>query len=414
MSQFLDQINSSTPVLNSTDCVLLNSCQTDVKHNGDIENVIPNCCISSTDENVDNQDLDSSSRSSLESSKKSGIFWFISSIFKSDLFIPSFGLLLAFISGVLMTAYSSMLKMVHDMDPMQVLVIRGVLQLIIYGSIAKYKKSSFRGSPRLKISFFLFLLAFTGGLRLLFIFTSFSRLNIGDSTTILFSSPILVMVLSIFLLSERCGMFRMVAVSTMITGVVLIAKPPIVFGSAGETYDAIGYTLALSACVMSALGVVLTKLVSKDVDKPVVLFYLGVASSSCGTIGLLTLGEPSVGSYHDWIVGVAIGLLGLLQQYLLVWAIQLESPARVTIMRQMQIVLAYIVEIVLFGVVPTWSDLLGAGLVLCTVIAMSFEKTLLEKCTLRNLRIVTDEEAARPLIPGKVTQYGTNSGATVG
>merc|ERR1719369_90616 len=198
------------------------------------------------------------------------------------------------------------------MDPMQVLVIRGVLQMVFFGSIAKYKKSSFSGSNQLKISLFLVLLAFTGGLRLLFIFTSFSRLNIGDS------SPILVMVLSVFLLSEKCGIFRVVAVTTMITGVVLIAKPPIVFGSEDETYDAIGYTLSLSACVMSALGVVLNKLVSKDVDKPVILFYLGLACSSCGSIGLVTFGQPSVGSYHDWVVGVAIGLLGLLTQFFLV------------------------------------------------------------------------------------------------
>jgi len=396
----------------STGCVLPNASQFDVEQIGDLKNSVLNVCVYRTDETADNQDSDSmSSRSSSQASKESGIFSFMSSIYKSNVFQRSFGLIVAFISGVMMTGYSSMILMVQDMDPMQLLVIRGVLQMVAFGCIAKCKKSSFRGTPTLKISFLLFLLAFTGGLRLLFIFTSFSRLPIGDSTTIFYSSPILVMVLSIFLLGEKCGMFRIVAVSAMISGVVLIAKPPILFGSEDETYDAIGYTLSLSACVMSAWGVVLNKLVANDVDKPVILFYLGFACSACGLLGLFTLGQPSVGSYHDWIVGVAIGLLGLLTQFFLVWAVQLESPARVTIMRQMQIILGYIVQAVMFGVVPTWTDLLGAGLVLCTVIAMSFERTLMEKCSPAN---VTDDESTRPLISTTVTEYGTTDTATAG
>ena len=56
------------------------------------------------------------------------------------------------------------------------------------------------------------------------------RLPLGDSTTILFSSPVLVITLSVFLLDERCGVFRFVAASSLVLGVVLIAKPPLIFG----------------------------------------------------------------------------------------------------------------------------------------------------------------------------------------
>ena len=111
-----------------------------------------------------------------------------------------------------MTAYSSMIKMLEEMDPMQVVVIRGVLQLVIMGSIARYKNISWRGgSDSTRTSLLLFLVAATGGLRIFFIFTSFSRLPLGDSTTILFSSPVIVMLLSVFILHEGCGVFRLVA-----------------------------------------------------------------------------------------------------------------------------------------------------------------------------------------------------------
>ena len=153
----------------------------------------------------------------------------------------SLGLLLAFISGIMMTTYSSMIKMLDRMDPMQVVVIRGVLQFSIMGSIAIYKSLSFWGLEDRRMTFYLSLVAITGGLRILFVFTSFARLPLGDSTTILFSSPVIVMILSKFILKEACGIFRVVAAVTLLTGVILVSKPPFIFGAEVETsYDALG------------------------------------------------------------------------------------------------------------------------------------------------------------------------------
>ena len=58
---------------------------------------------------------------------------------------------------------------------------------------------------------------------------------------------------------------------------------------------------------MSALGIVLTKLTSTQVEKLIILFYLGIAITVCGFIGLLSLGQPSnpplrdCGSLKKWI-----------------------------------------------------------------------------------------------------------------
>ena len=75
---------------------------------------------------------------------------------------------------------------------------------------------------------------------------------------------------------------------------------------------------------MSALGTVLTKVISKEVEKVITLFYLGVATCCCGTIGLFTFGYPSIPDYEEWLLAIAIGLLGLLQQYALVWALEVR------------------------------------------------------------------------------------------
>ena len=45
----------------------------------------------------------------------------------------------------------------------------------------------------------------------------------------------------------------------------------------------------------------------------------------------------------------------------------------------------------MFGVMPSWTDILGAGLVLGTVISMAFEKDIAEKCDLKKICATSTE-----------------------
>ena len=56
-----------------------------------------------------------------------------------------------------------------------------------------------------------------------------------------------------------------------------------------------------------------------------ILFYLGVAAAVCGGVGLFMFGSPSIPDTRDWILAIAIALLGMIQQYILVWAVQVIS-----------------------------------------------------------------------------------------
>ena len=220
----------------------------------------------------------------------------------------------------------------------------------------------------------LFMEALSGGLRVFFIFTSFSRLPLGDSTTILFSSPVIVMVLSTCFFRERCGVYRVVAATGLLAGVILISKPPFIFApEAGQSYDGLGYSLVICACVMSALGIIFMKVIATAVDREIILFYLGLSTAIIGTIGLFLFGKPAIPGTRDGLLALLVGLLSMVETYVLLWAVQLESAARVMVVRQFQIVLSYAVQVIMFGAVPTLLDLLGAAITLVTVISIPLE-----------------------------------------
>jgi len=61
------------------------------------------------------------------------------------------------------------------------------------------------------------------------LYYSFRELPLGDATTIIFSSPVIVIALSFLFLKEPCGVLRIAVVCTLLTGVVLVARPPFLF-----------------------------------------------------------------------------------------------------------------------------------------------------------------------------------------
>ena len=210
-----------------------------------------------------------------------------------------------------------------------------------------------------------------------FIFTSFARLPLGDSTTILSSSPVIVMVLSTCFFRERCGVYRVLAATGLLAGVILISKPPFIFApEAGQTYDGLGYSLVICACVMSALGIIFMKVIATAVDREIILFYLGLSTVIIGTVGLFLFGQPGIPGTKDGLLSLLVGLLSMIETYVLLWAVQLESAARVMVVRQFQIVLSYAVQVIMFGAVPTLLDLVGAAITLVTVISIPMEPVI--------------------------------------
>ena len=97
---------------------------------------------------------------------------------------------------------------------------------------------------------------------------------------------------------------------------------------------------------MSALSIVLTRKISKKVETTVILLYMGIAYVICGCAGLFSVGKPSNPALWEWGLASAISVLGVVQEYCLIYAVTLESPAVVTIIGQLQIVLAYIVQVI--------------------------------------------------------------------
>lgn len=149
-----------------------------------------------------------------------------------------------------------------------------------------------------------------GGWTLVLLFFTFRRLPLGDATTIIFSSPVFVMVLSFIILREPCGFFRTLIVGLLLAGVVLIAKPPFIFQffiHVEHDYDIVGYASAMLATLFTALNIVIMRK-CKDVHYSIVVLQLSLWSffSAAGLLAVFAFyGKeevvPPTGTY-EWIL----------------------------------------------------------------------------------------------------------------
>ena len=84
---------------------------------------------------------------------------------------------------------------------------------------------------------------------------------LGGCTAIFFSAPAFTMVLSCFILRDHCGVWRIIVAISLLSGVVILARPESLFqsGQLEDEYDIVGLLSALAVPCLSALIVIITR-----------------------------------------------------------------------------------------------------------------------------------------------------------
>ena len=80
------------------------------------------------------------------------------------------GLFLAFLSGLLMTVYTTLIQELENMDTMVLVIIRGFLQMLITGINTVHRGVPFFTVDNRRANFILLMVAIIVGIRLLLVF----------------------------------------------------------------------------------------------------------------------------------------------------------------------------------------------------------------------------------------------------
>lgn len=231
----------------------------------------------------------------------------------------------------------------------------------------------------------LILRCFVGTTGLMLSFYAFRHMALADASVIIFSTPVFVAIFARLFLKEPCGIFNAITVVLTLIGVVLITRPPIIFGDSipsliddqiidGGDYDLWGPVAAISSTLFGANAYVLLRAL-KGLHFSVIMTNFGSFALVYTFIISWFLGSlcmPSCGT--DRLLVVALAIFSFLGQILLTLSLQLEQAGPVAIARSADIVFAFIWQILFFKEVPNRYSVFGALLVVSSVVLTGLRK----------------------------------------
>lgn len=186
-------------------------------------------------------------------------------------------------------------------------------------------------------------------------FYAFSTLPLTQVYAILFTTPLLITMLSIPLLGERVGAHRWAAVVVGLSGVLIVLRP-------GAQELQLGHMAAMAGAVASAMAAVIIRRLGRA-ERPMVLMMWPMLGNFFATGTALSVAYQPMELVHLAMTGV-IAALGLAGGFLVIMAYRAGEAAIVAPMQYSQILWATGYGWFLFGEGVDPATLVGAGVII--------------------------------------------------
>ena len=250
----------------------------------------------------------------------------------------------------------------------QVIFFRGFFGVLLYFLIMprdRIKNFYYTKRPGLH-----FLRCFFGLIALLAIFTALRNLPLATVVSISFAAPIFTTILSIFLLSEKVGLFRWLAVIVGFIGIIIITEP-------GFTSLNIYFIYPVIFCLgMSYVAITIRQLSTSEPVWLISLYFsVTITLASFFTIPYGWI-MPDI---KDLILLVSIGIFGGAANLWLSQSYKFSEVSLVTPLKYLALVFAIIFGYIIWNEVPSVKTLIGAFLVITSSIIIFRREITLKK-----------------------------------
>ena len=278
------------------------------------------------------------------------------------------GFFYMFISVCAFSLMDVIVKWSDDYPVGQVLFFRGFCGMIpILFLIPKDRYLDFYKTTR---PFLHFKRCLAGLIALVSIFIALRNLPLATVVSITFAAPIFTTIFSIFLLNEKVGLYRWLAVLVGFVGIIIISEP-------GFSSLNLYYIYPIIFCLgLSYVAIAIRKLSSTEPVWLISFFF----SFSIMLLSFLSF-------YQNWILPSLmdlfllslIGILGGLANLWLSQSYKLSEVSLVTPLKYLALVFAIIFGFFIWDEVPTFKTLIGAGLVILSSFIIFRRELILKK-----------------------------------
>ena len=278
------------------------------------------------------------------------------------------GFLYMFLSVCAFSVMDLIVKWSENYPVGEVLFFRGFFGIIpLIFLIPKERYFNFYKTERV---FLHFKRCASGLIAIVAIFIALRKLPLATVVSITFAAPIFTTILSIFLLSEKVGFYRWLAVIVGFIGIIIISEP-------GFASMNLYYIYPIIFCLGLSYVAIAIKQLSSTEPVWLISFYF---SLSIMILSLFTIPHgwllPDI---KDLFLLSLLGILGGLANLWLTQSYKFSDVSLVTPLKYLALVFAIIFGYVIWNEIPSYKTLIGSVLVIVSSIIIFRREIYLKK-----------------------------------
>ncbi|KAJ1984874.1 hypothetical protein H4R33_004234 [Dimargaris cristalligena] len=265
---------------------------------------------------------------------------------------------------------------------LEIVFARSIWQLTLALLWCLYLRQNPLGPARMRG--WLLLRGTSGTLGLACFFYGLTHLPLADATVIFFTGPVFTAILAHVALNETFTRVDKIASGLCLLGIVLVAKPSFIFGI-GHAADDLLFGRLLAVCLtllgaaLSAVGYVIVRKVGGQVHFLTHVIYFGGLSTVFAAVGMLSGGPGAFvwpRGLEEYGLLTAVGMAAFVGQVFLNKGLQLCRAGPATLMRNLDVVFAFIFGITIFHEIPDVLSITGALIIVTCTVGMGLKKWL--------------------------------------
>ncbi|KAJ8039122.1 Solute carrier family 35 member G1 [Holothuria leucospilota] len=206
------------------------------------------------------------------------------------------------------------------------------------------------------------------------------KLPVGDASAIQSLASIPAGIWGALFLGERFGLVDFMCALLGALGFSLISKPDFIFNmDTGELSEHLeGYGLALlSAFSLSVIFPISRFLLKSKIDPVLIVFWLSLTSATLTGALATFMGQWSnVWCNPSLVYVILMGGCAFFANVLIVVSLSILDTFEVAILNQNVIIFAYMLQVTLLSVSPSWLSLLGAAMIILACIITTIHKSI--------------------------------------
>ncbi|RWS03808.1 solute carrier family 35 member G1-like protein [Dinothrombium tinctorium] len=306
--------------------------------------------------------------------------------------VPCLGIFFALMYAFCMSTAVAIVKFIHGIHPIEILVMRSIMQAIVFLALSMKKGAPLLGT--LNERWHLFGRAITGTLNQGGWYLSVRKISLMDSSAIFYSAPVFVGFLAFLFLGEPFGIFEGISIVVTIVGVLLISRPQFIPIFSDKTHPMTsetieGLILALLGSFTFALSNIHLRKLQKTATE-VIAFWFSILTIFLGTILVLCFDEVKMPKdAFQWFLIFLVGLCGILGQISFALALKIEKAGPVSIVQSSNIVIVLIYQLTFFNEPVTLLSLVGAVLIGSSVVLTGLKDMLVKNHFVENIKNIT-------------------------